>query len=210
MPDVAERAAIWRRQLNGRTPEVADWAEDLAVRFALTPARIRDAIAVAEQESRRRPGAPAPMPDDLGAACRAQSSHSVADLASKIELRYGWDDLVLPERRLAAAARDLQPGPPPRTGCYEDWGFGRKLRHGQGAQRAVRRAARHRQDHGRRGHRRRRSGSTCTGSTCRGVVSKYIGETEKNLDAHLRRGAAAATPSCSSTRPTRCSASAPR
>ena len=41
------------------------------------------------------------------------------------------------------------------------------------------------------------------------VVSKYIGETEKNLDQDLRRRAAA-TPSCSSTRPTRCSASARR
>ena len=43
-----------------------------------------------------------------------------------------------------------------------------------------------------------------------GVVSKYIGETEKNLDRDLRRRRATRTPCCSSTRRTRCSASAPR
>ena len=58
--------------------------------------------------------------------------------------------------------------------------------------------------------RRRRSGSTSTRSTSPTVVNKYIGETEKNLDADLRRGRAASTACCSSTRPTRCSASAPR
>ena len=40
------------------------------------------------------------------------------------------------------------------------------------------------------------------------VVSKYIGETEKNARPDVRRGRGAATSCCSSTKPTRCSASA--
>ena len=42
------------------------------------------------------------------------------------------------------------------------------------------------------------------------TVSKYIGETEKNLDRVFDAARGGATPSCSSTRPTRCSASARR
>jgi hypothetical protein len=51
---------------------------------------------------------------------------------------------------------------------------------------AVRRAVGHRQDPGGGGGRRRRSASTCYKIDLSAVVSKYIGETEKNLDAHLR------------------------
>ena len=42
------------------------------------------------------------------------------------------------------------------------------------------------------------------------VVSKYIGETEKNLQAGLRRGRGGRRRCCCSTRRTRCSASAAR
>ena len=42
--------------------------------------------------------------------------------------------------------------------------------------------------HGRRGAGARARGSTSTASTSSAVVSKYIGETEKNLRARLRRG----------------------
>ena len=66
----------------------------------------------------------------------------------------------------------------------------------------------HRQDDGRRGHRRRPRASSSTRSTSRRSCRKYIGETEKNLEPHLRRAPRAPTRSCSSTRPTRCSASA--
>ena len=48
-------------------------------------------------------------------------------------------------------------------------------------QRPVRRPQRHRQDDGGRGPRERAAARPATGSTCRQVVSKYIGETEKNL-----------------------------
>ena len=179
MPDVAERAAIWRRQLNGRTPEVADWAEDLAVRFALTPARIRDAIAVAEQESRRRPGAPAPSAEDLAAACRSQSNQNLGDLAVKVDARYIWDDLVLPEAK-TAQLREICSQVRYHHRVYELWGFGRKLAHGKGLTALF-------------------AGPPGTGKTMAaevlagevglglfrvdlsGVVSKYIGETEKNL-----------------------------
>lgn len=184
MPDVAERAAIWRLQLKGNAPEVADWAEDLAVRFVLTPARIRDAIAVAEQESRRRPGAPAPSAEDLAAACRSQSNQNLGDLAVKVDPRYSWDDLVLPEAK-TAQLREICSQVRHHHRVYELWGFGRKLAHGKGLSALF-------------------AGPPGTGKTMAaevlagevglglfkidlsGVVSKYIGETEKNLSRIFR------------------------
>jgi len=41
------------------------------------------------------------------------------------------------------------------------------------------------------------------------IVNKYIGETEKNLARVVRGGRDPRTRSCSSTKPTRCSRSAP-
>ena len=49
-------------------------------------------------------------------------------------------------------------------------------------------AERHRQDDGRRGARARAAARPATASTSRAVVSKYIGETEKNLRRRVRRG----------------------
>ncbi|HET6393377.1 MAG TPA: AAA family ATPase [Blastococcus sp.] len=177
-PDRRVRTAVWRRALAARGLEPA-WAEPLAARYRLTPERIHAAVASAITAHEMRRDGSAPTPDDLGAACRAQSSHSVADLASKIELRYGWDDLVLPESRLQLL-HEICAQVRHHHRVYEDWGFGQRLRHGRGLSVLF-------------------SGPPGTGKTLAaqvmaadvgldlyrvdlsGVVSKYIGETEKNL-----------------------------
>ena len=130
-------------------------------------------------------------------------------LAQRIDPGPAWDDLVLPAGGAdGAAAPDRRPGRPAQH----------RLRH-LGLRRADEPRPRHHRPVRRcraapaRRWRPRCSpascGSTSTGSTCRPVVSKYIGETEKNL-RRVFDAAEAGGASCSSTRPTRCSASAPR
>ncbi|MFD1213398.1 ATP-binding protein [Arthrobacter sp. GCM10027362] len=177
MPTAAERAALWRRQLDGLTPAAADWAEELASRFVLTPARIKDAVAAAERGC--RPETPGPTLEELEAACRHQSDQHLGELAVKVDPRHGWEDLVLPEPK-TAQLREICGQVRQHDRVYEAWGFGRKLGRGKGLSVLF-------------------AGPPGTGKTLAaevlareaglglfeidlsGVVSKYIGETEKNL-----------------------------
>ncbi|MCG2622429.1 ATP-binding protein [Arthrobacter sp. I2-34] len=179
VPGAAERAALWRRQLDGKAPAAADWAEDLACRFVLTPARIRQAAAAAEEQSRRLSAASGPSLEEFAAACRHQSSQQLGDLAVKVDPRHGWEDLVLPDSR-TAQLREICAQVHQHYRVYEAWGFGRELSRGKGLSVLF-------------------AGPPGTGKTLAaevlareaglglfevdlsGVVSKYIGETEKNL-----------------------------
>ncbi|MGK5110664.1 AAA family ATPase [Geodermatophilus sp. CPCC 205506] len=173
------RAAVWRRELAGRTPRARDWAGDLATRYRLTPGRIRAAVLAAAEEATIRGEGPALTLDDLTRACRRQSSHRVAELASTVEPCYGWDDLVLPDDR-TTLLREICDQVRHHQRVYEDWGFRRRLGHGTSLSVLF-------------------SGPPGTGKTMAAqvlagdlgldlyridlsrVVSKYIGETEKNL-----------------------------
>ena len=115
-------------------------------------------------------------------------------------------------RAAAAAARDAaadrRPRPPARHGL-RGLGLRRQGRARPRHQRAVRRAERHRQDDGRRGARRR--------AAARPLPHRPQPRWSASTSARPRRTcAASSTPprraarSCSSTRPTRCSASAAR
>jgi hypothetical protein len=112
-------------------------------------------------------------------ACLTQSRPKLDDLAQFIEARASWADLVLPEKEqsllqtIAAHVRQ-------RALVYEKWGFAKKSRRGLGISTLF-------------------AGSSGTGKTMAAevlakelnlnlykidlssVVSKYIGETEKNL-----------------------------
>ena len=91
-----------------------------------------------------------------------------------------------PPATIAAAARDRRARAPPRTGLRATGASARATARGLGDQRAVRRRERHRQDDGRRGARRRARARPVPDRPV-AVVSKYIGETEKNLRAGVRR-----------------------
>src|SRR5664279_2415749 len=116
---------------------------------------------------------------DLTAACREQSNHKLRDLAMKIELHSSWDDIVLPEDKLAHL-REICSHVRHQYHVLGQWGFGKKLGRGNGLSALF-------------------TGPSGTGKTMAaevvacdleldlykvdlaGVVSKYIGETEKNL-----------------------------
>jgi AAA+ superfamily predicted ATPase len=191
IPAFRQRRQCWQAALaaGGLTLDPAD-LDALADRFRLTPIQIADAVVIARAYACRRtvrsPGEPAfpiddrPSLDDLFAAARAQTGHDLAALAHKVEPRYTWGDIVLPEDALAQL-REICQRVAHRQRVLGEWGFDRKLSMGKGANALF-------------------AGPSGTGKTMAaeiiantlgldlykidlsGVVSKYIGETEKNLD----------------------------
>jgi AAA+ superfamily predicted ATPase len=125
---------------------------------------------------------PARRPVDAPAiwsACRAATRSGMSRLARRIDARAAWDDIVLPDD-LNRLLRQIAQQVFSRNRVYGDWGFREKMNRGLGISALF-------------------SGPSGTGKTmaaevianaCRldlyaidlsAVISKYIGETEKNL-----------------------------
>jgi hypothetical protein len=182
------RRAAWA--LAARRHEIALPAEALAMladRFRLTPAQIDAAVSVAcrerdwRAEQRRTRSTPGDLTaGDLTLAARAQCGHALALLARRIAPRRRWNDLVLPAESVAML-REICERVVHRTCVLERWGFDAQLSLGKGVTALF-------------------AGPSGTGKTLAAeivaadlgldlfqidlanIVSKYIGETEKNLD----------------------------
>ncbi len=116
---------------------------------------------------------------ELWAVCRERIVPGLDELAQRVVPCYGWDDIVLPPDG-AEQLRDIADQVAHRATVHRNWGFGVKLSRGQGISALF-------------------AGPSGTGNTMAaeilagtfnldlyridlaGVVSKYIGETEKNL-----------------------------
>ncbi|WP_370940136.1 ATP-binding protein [Amycolatopsis sp. cg13] len=160
-PTPAERAVAWREALGSDQPVI----DALAAQFALDLPGIAAVAAVAGAD-----------PEKVWQECRVRTRPRLDGRAQRLESTASWDDLVLPEqsRRLLGEIAD-QVGQ--RTRVHETWGFGER---GLGLSVLF-------------------AGPTGTGKTMAAevlanrlaldlyridlstVVSKYIGETEKNL-----------------------------
>ncbi len=181
LPTFAERRHLWARRLNGRGAVPTDGSlPELAARFRLTREGIRCAAGRAQSLADLRDGpACALTPDDILQACRSESSQALRQFAGVLTTCYDWTDLVLPadhRRQLQEIVSYLRH----QDALCSDWGFGRKH--------ALR-----------RGVNLLFSGPSGTGKTMAAgilarelglelyridlstVVSKYIGETEKQL-----------------------------
>jgi len=174
----AERAALWRHAAAQRGCAIDREAlEAVSDRFVLTPLQIERAV---DAVSRGLADYDRPALQHWLEAARNQSDHSLGQLASKVRLVHDWRDVVLPAailkhlKRITAAIRH-------RRKVYEEWGFERRISTGTGLKLLF-------------------SGPSGTGKTMTAavmardlgldlykidlsrVVSKFIGETEKNLD----------------------------
>jgi hypothetical protein len=172
-PGTAERRELWRAALGPSAESLNGSVDALAAQFELGTEGIRAAVAAAAGRE----------PDEVAAAlwdaCRSQSRPGLDALAQRIEPAATWDDLVLPERELELL-RGLGAHVRRRTTVLDDWGFAAQGSRGLGVSALF-------------------AGASGTGKTMAGevlanelgldlyridlsqVVSKYIGETEKNL-----------------------------
>jgi hypothetical protein len=170
----SQRADLWQRAL----PEAsAGDADLLSTLYPLAPAMIASVGAVAMEATR---GAPL-TPNHVSTGIRAVLDDRMAGLAKRVTITQVWDDLVLPEDQTVAVV-ELLARIRARRRVYEDWGFAEKLGKGLGVTALF-------------------SGPPGTGKTmCAGliakdlgteiyqvdlgkIVSKWVGETEKNLAA---------------------------
>ncbi len=176
IPDTSSRRRLWAGALNGEAS--AAMTADLAEKFRFSPGLIRDAVTAARNLALCRDDGQI-TESDLYAACRACSNPNLSMLAQKIEPHFILDDIVLPPDRIAQL-REILARVKYRGLVHETWGFDRKLSLGKGLSVLF-------------------TGPSGTGKTMAaeitahelgldlyridlaGVVSKYIGETEKNL-----------------------------
>jgi ATP-dependent 26S proteasome regulatory subunit len=179
-PDPADRTQLWHDALGEDGPTLHELA-GLAEQFPLGPDAIvratEEAFALAELRAGRSGAAPGRA--ELWAACRTTAGNDLGELATRIEPSAGWDDLVLPDRE-QRLLRDIAAQVVARPRVYGAWGFGPRLARGRGITALF-------------------GGPSGTGKTMAAevlaghldldlyridlatVISKYIGETEKNL-----------------------------
>ena len=173
-PSPEEQHEAWRTALGGRVASVDGRIDELVAEFDLNVPTIQ---AAARQAQAVENGGD--LADALWLASRAQARPRLEDLARRIEPVATWDDLVLPVaerdllRAIGAQVRH-------RAMVYRAWGLGKRGGRGLGISALF-------------------AGPSGTGKTMAAevlagdlgldlfridlssVVSKYIGETEKNL-----------------------------
>jgi AAA+ superfamily predicted ATPase len=177
-PGFQERALLWEHFLDDSAAIDPQDLNHIAGQFLLTVGKIRDSVATAHDTARQED---VPLSaQHLFHSARSHSSPALASLAKKLVIRYTWEDIILPDdvrdtlREIVATVRG-------RPQVLEEWGVGKKLASSNGITVLF-------------------GGPPGTGKTMAAeviagelkldlykidlstVVSKYIGETEKNLE----------------------------
>lgn len=163
-----ERLKIWQNCLESDI-DIANFAR----RYKFTVGQIINACNAAQN------GTPV-TPETLNAACRQQLSHELEKTAQKTQLCYSWNDLILPQEQ-TALLRHICARVTHAETVYNEWKIGGGATSGNGVRALF-------------------SGKPGTGKTMAAqviaqelgmemftinlssLVSKYIGETEKNLE----------------------------
>lgn len=179
LPDPAHREAIWRLHVGRHPGAKALGIPQLALDFEFTGAQIRNAVRVAREIATSR-GEATFTRDDLNAGAWAQVRADMAEYARRSKVRLTLDDLILPDEEMRQV-RDLLDAARHRAFIMTEWGFGRRLTTGKGIACLL-------------------LGEPGTGKTLCAeilavalgqnlyqisiprVMSKYIGETEKNIE----------------------------
>ncbi len=196
-PDFHTRRSHWQSLLAREEREVSDEAlTAVADRFVLTPGRIALAVASALDQIvlTVRNGSPLDQ-KALMEAARSVADGSLGRSAVKVRLIHAWDDLVLPGHTLRQL-KDITQAIRHHHVVYDAWGFGRRLSGGQGVKilfagasgtgKSMSASVIAREAGGGEVDLQGRGGIDLYKVDLSGVVSKYIGETEKNLDGIFR------------------------
>ncbi|ALL70935.1 ATPase, AAA family (plasmid) [Paraburkholderia caribensis MBA4] len=187
-PDIPERLRLWRKAAlaHGAAADALD-LEGVATKFRFTPGQIDASWRSATSLATWRGNDPRHIEDgsahvtsqDLYDACRLNSNRALTALAQKVRPGFTWHDIVLPADRLAQL-REICNHIKYRHRVFNDWGFEQKLASSKGLTFLF-------------------AGPSGTGKTMAAgiianelgldlykidlslVISKFIGETEKNL-----------------------------
>jgi hypothetical protein len=178
-PSASEQRAIWQQALGETATNLNGHIETLVSHFNLSALTINTICTEAKGKSQIITPETPPLTTLLWDTCRSQARPRMDELAQPIQPSAGWDDLVIPEAQ-RQVLRDIAAHVRQRTKVYEQWGFGNRGARGLGISALF-------------------AGASGTGKTMAAeviadelrldlyridlsqVVSKYIGETEKNL-----------------------------
>lgn len=180
MPDTEQRTRIWVTHMPAGLPVMPDVdLEDLGTRFELTGGQIASACALAEQRVRSSGEHNAISLELLKQCAQAQIRANMDELSVRSKVSLSLDDLVLPAREMSMVKEVLM-ACRNRVFVMTKWGFGRRLVTGKGITVLFK-------------------GEPGTGKTLCAeimanelgmklyqvsiprIVSKYVGETEKNI-----------------------------
>ena len=178
-PTPEEQQQIWMKALPGH---VNDQPQRLAEQFSFSPDEINRLVRLALDESDQQESS-ANNIDSIGKSlwrvCRITARDGMDQLARRIDAKAVWKQLVLPPKQKALLGQIIEQVKC-RSCVYEDWGFRQQMNRGLGINALF-------------------TGESGTGKTMAAevianaleldlyridlsaVVSKYIGETEKNL-----------------------------
>ncbi len=178
LPEYTQRLTLWKHFTALALPATLLDYTALASQFTLSTAQISSAVATARdlavQQGR------SPRIEDFFAAARAHSNPRLADLARKITPRYSWSDIILPTDQLCIL-QEIVAAVRGRAKVLEEWKVGQRLAASNGVAILF-------------------AGPPGTGKTMAAeviaaelgldlykidlstIVSKYIGETEQNLE----------------------------
>jgi ATPase family associated with various cellular activities (AAA) len=176
-PSTQEQRQVWTSALGSQVNALGGELDHLIGQFNMNPTAIRRASSLALRELERHDDQN--VPTVLWEASRSHARQRLDDLAQRLETQASWVDLVLPEAQ-GLVLRDISAHVRQRLKVYETWGFAGHGSRGLGISALF-------------------AGTSGTGKTMAAeviakelrldlyridlstIVSKYIGETEKNL-----------------------------
>ena len=171
-----EQLELWQQEWQDYPQDVVPYLSSLAAQFRLSAVTIETASAAVRSQSDLTPEE---VREKLWQFCRLQARPELEGLAQRIDVKTTWEDFVLPERE-KEILRHIIMHVRRQAIVYQNWGFAGKNQRGLGLTALF-------------------AGTSGTGKTTAAevlaceldldlfridlsaVMSKYIGETEKNL-----------------------------